>query len=152
MKRKRSWTCEEMRDAIFSSDTIADVLRKLNLTIRPGNYRTVNKFAKEFSLDMSFMSGKSCGKGGIKKKELNEILIKNSPYGRSGLKARLLKEGLIENKCQIPDCPNPNPEWKGQKLVLIIDHINGINDDNRLENLRMVCPNCASQLPTHCRK
>ena len=37
-------------------------------------------------------------------------------------------------------------------MALILDHINGIADDHRLENLRMVCPNCAATLPTHCAK
>lgn len=39
----------------------------------------------------------------------------------------------------------------GEKVVLILDHINGINNDNRLENLRFACPNCNSQLKTHCQ-
>ena len=41
------------------------------------------------------------------------------------------------------------PTWKGEKLILVLDHINGINNDNRLKNLRFVCPNCESQLPTY---
>jgi hypothetical protein len=41
------------------------------------------------------------------------------------------------------------PEWKGQPLVLILDHENGDPTDHRLENLRFVCPNCESQLPMH---
>ena len=40
--------------------------------------------------------------------------------------------------------------WQGAPLTLILDHINGVRDDNRLENLRIVCPNCAATLPTHC--
>lgn len=41
-------------------------------------------------------------------------------------------------------------EWNGRRISLIIDHINGVRDDNRLENLRIVCPNCAAGLETHC--
>ena len=40
--------------------------------------------------------------------------------------------------------------WRGQTMSMILDHINGVRDDHRLENLRIVCPNCAATLPTHC--
>lgn len=42
--------------------------------------------------------------------------------------------------------------WYGEHMSLILDHINGVNDDHRLENLRIVCPNCNATLPTHCGK
>jgi len=53
---------------------------------------------------------------------------------------------LKEKKCEI--C-GQDEEWMGKKLIFVLDHINGINDDNRLENLRIVCPNCNVTLDTH---
>lgn len=76
---------------------------------------------------------------------LERVMTKNSTYSRSTLKKRLIKEGILEEKCSICGVGNV---WCGQSLVLIMDHINGDNTDATRENLRLVCPNCGSQLPT----
>lgn len=67
----------------------------------------------------------------------------------SNLKNRLIKEGFLKNKCDICGLEGV---WQGQSIVMVLDHINGINNDNRKENLRLLCPNCNSQQPTFCRK
>lgn len=77
---------------------------------------------------------------------LESVLVENSTYPRHSLKKRILDEKLILYKCDI--C-NIEPYWNGKPMPLILDHINGINNDNRLENLRFVCSNCDSQLPTY---
>jgi 5-methylcytosine-specific restriction endonuclease McrA len=64
---------------------------------------------------------------------------------RTHIKVRLLRAGLLENKCS--ECGIK--EWLGEPLTVQIDHINGVNHDYRLENLRMLCPNCHSQTETH---
>ncbi len=75
-----------------------------------------------------------------------EVFVENGNYGRTGLKNRILKRKLLDHCCSICGIP---PEWQGKRMSLILDHINGINNDNRLENLRFVCHNCDSQLPTY---
>lgn len=57
-------------------------------------------------------------------------------------------EGIKEKKCEL--C-GQGEEWNGKYMSLILDHINGIYNDNRIENLRIVCPNCNATLETHCR-
>lgn len=64
---------------------------------------------------------------------------------RTHVKTRLLRAGLLENRCS--ECGLA--EWRGMPLKAHIDHINGIKNDNRLENLRMLCPNCHSQTNTY---
>lgn len=78
---------------------------------------------------------------------LEEILQGNHPtYQTHKLRLRLIKSGIKDQWCEI--CGTSH--WGGQQLSLILDHINGINDDHRLENLRIICPNCDSLLPTFC--
>lgn len=72
-----------------------------------------------------------------------DLLLATS-RSRSGVKRRLLQAGLLRNRC---DLCGPS-EWQGEPLRVQIDHVNGVRDDRRLENLRMLCPNCHSQTPT----
>ena len=64
---------------------------------------------------------------------------------RNNVKTRLLEAGLLQNRCSICGIS----EWLGRRLMCHLDHINGVNNDNRLENLRMLCPNCHSQTDTY---
>jgi hypothetical protein len=78
---------------------------------------------------------------------LAEFLTENSTYSRSSLKRRLFAEGFKQRRCEL--C-GVGERWRGLPMALILDHVNGVADDNRLENLRIVCPNCAATLDTHC--
>ena len=80
---------------------------------------------------------------------LNDVLVENSSYARHLLKKRIIKENLLEYKCS---CCGIGDSWNEKKLVLQLDHINGVNNDHRLENLRFVCPNCHSQQDTYAAK
>ena len=77
---------------------------------------------------------------------MDDILVENSTYlNRTALKERIIKEKILEYKCAI--CGNEGT-WNGSPLTLQLDHINGINNDHRIENLRFLCPNCHSQTET----
>ena len=78
---------------------------------------------------------------------LADVLTDGSTYNRALLKQRLYDVGLKARQCEM--C-GQGEEWQGVKISLILDHINGVPNDNRLENLRIVCPNCAATLNTHC--
>ena len=75
-----------------------------------------------------------------------EVFVENSTYARHNLKRRILKDELIPYTCSVCGI---GPEWMGKPMPLILDHKNGINNDNRLDNLRFVCSNCDSQLDTY---
>jgi len=74
-----------------------------------------------------------------------EELLADPERCRNHVKSRLLRAGLLENRCSACGLT----EWQGQPLTIHLDHINGARSDHRLENLRMLCPNCHSQTPTY---
>lgn len=147
-ENRKKWEDADLKAAIESSVTKAEAIRKIGLQVRPGNYETINKYIERLDIDTSHMVGKSHGSSvDSRQRSLEEVLVENSDYSRSSLKRKLLKNGLLENKCS--QCGLE--EWNEKPLVMILDHINGINNDNRLNNLRMLCPNCNSQTDTFCR-
>jgi Zn finger protein HypA/HybF involved in hydrogenase expression len=82
-------------------------------------------------------------------KPIEFYLTKNNNVDRAYIKKRIINENLLNYKCQI--C-NLDPVWLSNPLSLHLDHINGENNDNRLENLRFLCPNCHSQTETYSGK
>jgi hypothetical protein len=74
-----------------------------------------------------------------------KIFVQNSTHPRHRIKERIIKQQLLPYLCAI--CLVT--EWQGKKIMLVLDHINGICNDNRLSNLRFVCSNCDAQLPTY---
>lgn len=83
------------------------------------------------------------------RQDLSKILVSNSSYkNMTRLKLRLQKELGLEYRCD--NCKIS--EWLDKPISLQLDHINGINNDHRLENLRLLCPNCHSQTETFAGK
>ena len=79
----------------------------------------------------------------------DDVFVEDSSYPRIGIKKRILKDKLLEYKCA---CCGNEGTHNGLKLVLQLDHINGVNNDHRLENLRFLCPNCHTQQDTYAAK
>lgn len=132
---------ENFQLLVSSKNYLADILRHFNLHVGAGNYKTLHKRIVEENIDINHININQNMINRIKI-PLSDILIENSTYQTSGLKKRLLKENLLKNKCAV--C-NLDPEWNGSPLSLQIDHINGISNDHRIKNLRIICPNCHSQ-------
>ena len=135
---------DQFQSLIEKSNTIGQVLAYFGIENHGGNYKTFRRRCEQDGIDFSKFKG-NFSKGGWTVVPLAKLLVVNSEYSRSSLKKRLIEEGLLKNECS---CCGQQPIWNGQKLVMVLDHKNGINNDNRLENLRLLCPNCNSQTST----
>ena len=128
---------QELEQIVKKSFSYADVCRALEVPPKGSYYTTIKKLIK--GLDISHFNKGAWNKGRkikstyYQKAPIQQVLIENSPHTNSGkLRIRLIKEGLKENKCEICGCTES----------LELHHINGNHQDNRLENLQILCANC----------
>ena len=155
-KRSKIWklTKEEIQNALDSLNSYTEILEKFNLNPYSGMRNTFMFRIKEEGYDLSkFEKNSNEYKKSIcigkfskdNKKDLSSILTENSSYSRVHLKKRLVSENILENKCS--EC-SIYDVWNNKPISLQLDHINGIRNDNRIKNLRLLCPNCHSQTHT----
>lgn len=134
---------EEFDKVVLESKNLVDICRNLKLRPTGGNRNTIKKWIKIKKLNTSHFCIERV-KGS--KVNSNDIFTENSFTDRRKLKLVLFESGIKKKECEL--C-GQDEFWKGKKMSLILDHINGINDDNRIENLRIVCPNCNATLETN---
>lgn len=140
---------QEAREAVASSLSFSEALRKLGMRPAGGNHKLFKEWVERWEIPTDhFDAGASARRApSTPAMPLDKVLVQGSNYSRNKLKQRLYLEGLKERRCEM--CAQ-DENWRGRTMSLILDHINGVPDDNRLENLRIVCPNCAATLDTHC--
>lgn len=144
------WEESNLRKATLVSTSIQSLIKNLGLIPAGGNYSQCYFYLDKYKIDTSHFTGQGWSKGKIIPKEpvfsLEELLVRDRRTARRNLKKRLFAAGLKKAECE--ECGWAKTSIDG-RVPIELDHINGDNTDNRLENLRILCPNCHSLKPTH---
>ena len=136
-----SFSKEQFQQIVQESFSMKEVIQKLGYgTCNGSNAITVKKRIQKYNISTEHFQSQS-----PTKRTRENVFIKNATCNQSTLRRWYIKESNIEYKCKI--CGQP-PIWQGKELTLTLDHIDGDNRNNVLENLRWVCPNCDRQLDT----
>lgn len=141
MSRIDLYTKAEFENIVRNSYSIREVISKLGYSTASGaNSKTVKNRIQQCGLDISHFKKVK----GIKR-NFDNVFIKDSTASQKVLREHYKSGNYTEYVCSICGI---EPFWQGKNLTLILDHVNGVNNDDRLENLRWVCPNCNQQLET----
>lgn len=148
--RKRKWSDSDLKKAVSTSQSIRSVIVALGLVPAGGNYVQTRVRIKALKISTEHFTGKGWKRGNhsptVPALPLSKILVKNSSYQSHKLKNRLFKEKLKSRKCELCGWAQRSPDGR---VPLELDHKNGDRTDNRMSNLRVLCPNCHSLQPTH---
>lgn len=147
-----SISTKEFKDLVARSHTISDILRYFGMNNKGGNHNTVKRRAKYENVDLSHIAlGKASNKGKrfAPKKTDEEFFCEDSNTCRQNVKKRIIKNNIIPYQCS--EC-GLKDMWNNKKITLQLEHKNGIPNDNRLDNLCFLCPNCHSQTDTYAGK
>jgi hypothetical protein len=153
---------EHMEVLVRTCQSVAQVLTKLGLPNNGRPHYDLKRYLASRNFDTSHFRGCGWSRGDTKHTNASvaRVAMKNSSpdaevFRENGpsLSGRLATQRLLamgwQYECALCGLGN---QWCERPLVLHVDHINGINNDNRLINLRFLCPNCHSQTPTYCRR
>jgi hypothetical protein len=136
------WTELQLREAARTCKSVRSVAIRLGLTPYGSTYATLKKYFGVYEIDTSHFTGKIHRTSTPSNKKIphDKLFIANSTTQRSTVRKRIVSHNLLPYYCAVCGIA----EWRNTQLSLVLDHINGINNDHRLENLRWLCPNCNS--------
>lgn len=138
-RKGTDWSESNLVSIASECTSFSAMLVKLKLVPRGRNIEFLRAKLDAFNISYShFVRGKV-------PKTPEEVFVVDRTISHGIVKRNFIR--LVDYQCSICNIS----DWLGIPLTLELDHINGVNYDHRLENLRLICPNCHSQTPTHCR-
>lgn len=150
----QKYTKEWLEELCSSSFSYAEVLRKAGRKQGGGTQETLRKKIQEFNIDISHFTGQGWNghsntitkTGKPEKYSLEEVFCRNSPVTQKVLRSYVERHNILEYKCVNCGCDG---NWQDGKISLEIDHLDGENTNNSIENLRYLCPNCHALTDTY---
>jgi hypothetical protein len=144
---RRRWTDDQLRAAVANARGMRSAIAALGLIPAGGNYVQVERKIRELEIDTSHFRGHGWSRGlSLPPRPLDSVLVAGRWTQSQRLKKRLIRAGLKTAACEMCGWAQRSADGR---LPIELDHINGDKFDNRLENLRILCPNCHSLQPTH---
>ncbi|MFI6035666.1 HNH endonuclease signature motif containing protein [Streptomyces sp. NPDC051315] len=147
------WTREVLESAVAASTNMCEVLRRLGLEVVGGHHTHISRRIKAYGIDTSHftpVSRTERQRHNHRRRTAAEILVEDaSEHARRVPSSRLkraMRELGAEENCAL--C-GTTAVWLGEPLPLEVDHIDGNWRNNRIENLRLLCPNCHSTTDTY---
>ncbi|MEU3303764.1 HNH endonuclease signature motif containing protein [Streptomyces sp. NPDC006678] len=143
------WTKEVLEPAVAASTSVSEVLRRLGVDVVGGQHTSISRRIKLYGIDTSHFRQPSRA-GRQRRAAPEELLTEQEPAQARRIRSDRLKRALtvlgVPERCAL--CGTA-PVWRGHPLPLEVDHIDGNWRNNRVENLRYLCPNCHSTTDTY---
>lgn len=151
MKKEKfvNYDLDNVSSAVAESECWSDVCRKVGVSVCTFNFKRLQRLCRDNNISTEHFNSKRTFRRGKFEWTTAEVLVKDSTITRSQLRRVLIRLGLYSGVCD--EC-GIRSEWNSRPLVIEIDHVNGDHTDNRVENLRWLCPNCHSQTHTYRRR